>query len=71
MYQQNLLVQIDPPGNLVDLIALVGDAEIVTEINGDVSRPDAFGKNEFDGFGLRLIGLYAGVADVDDFSHCA
>jgi hypothetical protein len=51
----------------VDLIALVGTAEMVTEVNGDVSRPDAFGKKEFDGFGLGLIGLDPGIADVGDF----
>ncbi len=68
-----LTIQINPSGNLMERVPLVGigATEIVAEINGDVSRPDAFGENEFYGFGLRLIGLDAGIPDVGYFYLCA
>ncbi len=42
----------------------IGAGEIVTEINGDVSRPDALGKNEFYRFGFCLVGLDTGIANI-------
>jgi hypothetical protein len=59
-----LPIEGNPPRDLVELIPLVGAAEIVTEINGDVSRPDALGKNKFYGLGLCLVGLDAGIANI-------
>ena len=48
----------------MNLITLVRASEIVAEINGDVSRSDALGQNEFYGFGLCLVGLDAGIANI-------
>lgn len=61
---KKLPVEVNSPSDFVDLITLVRASEIVTEINGDVSRSDTLGKNEFYGFGLRLVGLDAGIANI-------
>ena len=61
---KSLRVEGNVSGDSVELVTLVGGTEIITEINGNVSRSDSLGKNEFEGFSLCLMGLDTGIANI-------